>query len=110
MLRLLSYLLQTLSGDQAFANALNQTLRLSVPAKWAVQGTLADFMIVVSTDRSRVGTALTEVNLLNSYHARPQPSLPRLDDKRRQRSTLPAERRRPGVYTSSAAVQGVLGS
>jgi hypothetical protein len=47
LLRLLSYLLQTLSADQAFANALNQTLRLSVPAKWAVQGTLADFMIVV---------------------------------------------------------------
>jgi len=48
LLRLLSYLLQTLSADQAFANALNQSLRLSVPAKWAVQGTLADFMIVVS--------------------------------------------------------------
>lgn len=49
LLRLLSYLLQTLSADQAFANALNQTLRATVPAKWAVTGSLADFMIVVSS-------------------------------------------------------------
>ncbi|EIW70902.1 hypothetical protein TREMEDRAFT_43442 [Tremella mesenterica DSM 1558] len=46
LLRLLSYLLQTLSADRAFATALNQTIRMNVPAKWAVQGTAADFMIV----------------------------------------------------------------
>ncbi|WVR07282.1 hypothetical protein IAU60_004323 [Kwoniella sp. DSM 27419] len=46
LLRLLSYLLQTLSADQAFAQALNQTIRLSIPSKWAVQGTAADFLIV----------------------------------------------------------------
>ncbi|CAD6567302.1 MAG: hypothetical protein TREMPRED_003499, partial [Tremellales sp. Tagirdzhanova-0007] len=46
LLRLLSYLLQTLSADQAFAQALNKPIRLSVPAKWAVTGSAADFMIV----------------------------------------------------------------
>lgn len=45
-LRLLSYLLQTLSADQAFGSAINQPLRQAVPAKWAVQGSAADFMIV----------------------------------------------------------------
>jgi len=46
LLRLLSYLLQTLSADQAFADALNQPIRLTVPAKWAVPGSAVDFMIV----------------------------------------------------------------
>ncbi|KAK4683945.1 hypothetical protein P7C73_g6263, partial [Tremellales sp. Uapishka_1] len=46
LLRLLSYLLQTLSIDQAFAEALNRPIRLAVPARWAVAGTAADFMIV----------------------------------------------------------------
>ncbi|WVF71750.1 hypothetical protein IAT40_006558 [Kwoniella sp. CBS 6097] len=46
LLRLLSYLLQTLSADQAFAKGLNQTIRLSIPSKWAVQGSAADFLIV----------------------------------------------------------------
>ena len=50
LLRLLSYLLQTLSADQAFAQALNKPIRLSVPAKWAVTGSAADFMIVVSLE------------------------------------------------------------
>lgn len=47
LLRLLSYLLQTLSADQGFADALNKPIRLPVPAKWAVTGSAADFMIVV---------------------------------------------------------------
>ncbi|BEJ11066.1 hypothetical protein CspHIS471_0104880 [Cutaneotrichosporon sp. HIS471] len=46
MLRLLAYLLQTLSADQGFATAINQPLRQPVPAKWAVQGNASDFMIV----------------------------------------------------------------
>ncbi|OCF31019.1 hypothetical protein I316_07290 [Kwoniella heveanensis BCC8398] len=46
LLRLLSYLLQTLSADQAFAKGLNQTIRLSIPSKWAVQGSASDFLIV----------------------------------------------------------------
>ena len=48
LLRLLSYVLQTLSADQAFAQCLNQSIRLNVPTKWAVAGTAADLMIVVS--------------------------------------------------------------
>lgn len=46
MLRLLAYLLQTLSADPGFATAINQPLRQPMPAKWAVQGNAADFMIV----------------------------------------------------------------
>ncbi|WWC70472.1 uncharacterized protein I206_104423 [Kwoniella pini CBS 10737] len=46
LLRLLSYLLQTLSADKAFAVSLNQTIRMAIPSKWAVTGTAADFMIV----------------------------------------------------------------
>jgi len=45
---LLSYLLQTLSADLAFAHALHQPIRLTVSAKWAVPGIAADFLIVVS--------------------------------------------------------------
>ena len=48
LLRLLSYVLQTLSADKAFAECLNQSVKLGVPAKWAVAGTAADFLIVVS--------------------------------------------------------------
>ncbi|WRT66068.1 uncharacterized protein IL334_003020 [Kwoniella shivajii] len=46
LLRLLSYLLQTLSADQAFATSLNQTIRMTIPSRWAVTGTAADFLIV----------------------------------------------------------------
>ncbi|TXT07161.1 hypothetical protein VHUM_03331 [Vanrija humicola] len=45
LLRLLAYLLQTLSVDPAFGTAINQPLRQTVPSKWAVQGSTADFMI-----------------------------------------------------------------
>ncbi|KAL1405455.1 hypothetical protein Q8F55_009087 [Vanrija albida] len=45
LLRLLAYLLQTLSVDPAFGTAINQPLRQTVPSKWAVQGSAADFMI-----------------------------------------------------------------
>ncbi|WWD17544.1 hypothetical protein CI109_101985 [Kwoniella shandongensis] len=46
LLRLLSYLLQTLSADQAFGSSLNQNIRLPIPSKWAVTGSAADFLIV----------------------------------------------------------------
>lgn len=49
LLRLLAYLLQTLSADAAFAQSLAQPVRLPIPAKWAVSGTpgtTADFLIV----------------------------------------------------------------
>ncbi|WVQ82249.1 hypothetical protein IAT38_004377 [Cryptococcus sp. DSM 104549] len=46
LLRLLSYLLQTLSAEPAFGASLNQTIRLPIPGKWAVTGSAADFMVV----------------------------------------------------------------
>lgn len=48
LLRMLSYILQTLSADRAFGVAMNQPIKLNVPAKWAVPGSAADFLIVVS--------------------------------------------------------------
>lgn len=45
---MLSYILQTLSADRAFGVAMNQAIKLNVPAKWAVPGSAADFLIVVS--------------------------------------------------------------
>ncbi|WVO16453.1 hypothetical protein L204_104130 [Cryptococcus depauperatus] len=46
LLRLLAYLLQTISAEPAFGKNLNQTIRMSVPNKWTVAGSAADFMIV----------------------------------------------------------------
>ncbi len=48
LLRMLSYILQTLSSDPEFAVALNQPQKLTFPAKWAVVGTTGDLLIVVS--------------------------------------------------------------
>ncbi|OXH42508.1 hypothetical protein J008_00023 [Cryptococcus neoformans] len=46
LLRLLSYLLQTLSANEPFGKSLNQTIRITVPARWGVMGSAVDFMIV----------------------------------------------------------------
>jgi hypothetical protein len=48
LLRLLAYLLQTLSADAQFAQALAQPVRVPIPAKWAVPGSsnTADLLIV----------------------------------------------------------------
>jgi hypothetical protein len=46
LLRLAAYLLQNLSADQPFAEALNSPVRLNVPAKWAVAGNTSDLLIV----------------------------------------------------------------
>ncbi|ODN80001.1 hypothetical protein L202_03866 [Cryptococcus amylolentus CBS 6039] len=48
LLRLLSYLLQTLSSEPAFAKSLNQTIppSIPIPSKWSVHGTAADFLIL----------------------------------------------------------------
>lgn len=43
---MLSYLLQTLSADTAFAEGINKPLALSIPAKWSVPGSAADFLVV----------------------------------------------------------------
>lgn len=48
LLRLLSYLLQTLSANEPFGKSLNQTIRTAIPARWGVSGSAVDFMIVVS--------------------------------------------------------------
>lgn len=48
LLRLLSYLLQTLSANEPFGKSLNQTIRITVPARWGVMGSAVDFMIVAS--------------------------------------------------------------
>lgn len=48
LLRLLSYLLQTLSANEPFGKSLNQTIRIPVPARWGVTGSAVDFMIVAS--------------------------------------------------------------
>ncbi|KIR77362.1 hypothetical protein I305_01333 [Cryptococcus gattii E566] len=46
LLRLLSYLLQTLSANEPFGKSLNQTIRTPIPARWGVTGSAVDFMIV----------------------------------------------------------------
>ncbi|KGB74694.2 hypothetical protein CNBG_0532 [Cryptococcus deuterogattii R265] len=46
LLRLLSYLLQTLSANEPFGKSLNQTIRMAIPARWGVIGSAVDFMIV----------------------------------------------------------------
>jgi len=44
---MLSYILQAMSADREFGAALNKPLNITVPVKWSVQGSTADFMIVV---------------------------------------------------------------
>jgi hypothetical protein len=46
---MLSYILQAMSADREFGTALNKPLSITVPVKWNVQGTTADFMVVVSS-------------------------------------------------------------
>jgi hypothetical protein len=62
-------LLQTLSADQQFAEALNRPMRLPIPAKWAVPGNAADFMIVVrDTDCPGRGTK-QDTDVLQSIYS-----------------------------------------
>ena len=79
-----------------------------------MQGTLADFMIVVSLSRlvSRLIESPTNnpVHLLYSDNTGPQPSLPRFDDQCRERRTVPSERRDPSLDEVVATLQGVLGA
>lgn len=48
LLRMLSYILQTLSSDRTFGPALNEHLRINIPTKWVVSGNASDFLFVVS--------------------------------------------------------------
>jgi len=45
--RSLSYIIQTLSAEKAFAAKLNTPIKVQVPPKWHVPGTAADFLINV---------------------------------------------------------------
>jgi hypothetical protein len=110
LLRLLSYVLQTLSADQAFALCLNQTIRLNVPAKWAVSGTAADFMIVVSAPLYSFKMIIDAwiVNLLDRYYPRAKPIVPSSYYQYRQCLASFTQCRGPGFHPVDAAVQGVL--
>ncbi|KAJ9094420.1 hypothetical protein QFC21_005959 [Naganishia friedmannii] len=46
LLRMLSYILQTLSSNRTFGPALNEPLRIAIPSKWIVPGLASDFLIV----------------------------------------------------------------
>ncbi|KAJ9091998.1 hypothetical protein QFC19_008866 [Naganishia cerealis] len=46
LLRMLSYILQTLSSDPSFGPALNEPLRIDIPSKWIVPGFASDFLVV----------------------------------------------------------------
>ncbi|KAF8448048.1 high-temperature-induced dauer-formation protein-domain-containing protein [Boletus edulis BED1] len=43
--RALTYIIQILSAEPAFGNKLSAPIKVSIPAKWAIPGTAADFMI-----------------------------------------------------------------
>ena len=45
--RSLSYIIQTLSAEKAFAAKLNTPIKVQVPPKWHAPGTAADFLINV---------------------------------------------------------------
>lgn len=45
--RSLSYIIQTLSAEKAFAVKLNTPIKIQIPPKWHVPGTAADFLINV---------------------------------------------------------------
>jgi hypothetical protein len=79
---MLSYILQAMSADREFGAALNEPLPITVPVKWNVQGSAADFMIVVShADRLKVLSVIEyirvcrSVNLLYRHYSRLEPSL-----------------------------------
>jgi len=50
LLRMCAYILQTLSADRAFGIAITSSpVTLTLPAKYVVPGTAADFLITVSS-------------------------------------------------------------
>lgn len=67
LLRLLSYLLQTLSANEPFGKSLNQTIRTAIPARWGVSGSAVDFMIVVSPQPVQVPNSSTHPHSLITH-------------------------------------------
>lgn len=105
LLRLLSYLLQTLSANEPFGKSLNQTIRITVPARWGVMGSAVDFMIVASPLPllPTAAHALTSppplpaVDIQYSNHPRPEPPLPSTNHLHRQHLPLHHQHWRPSV-------------
>jgi len=52
--RSLSYIIQTLSAEKAFATKLNTPIKVQLPPKWHAPGTAADFLINVRSLGSRL--------------------------------------------------------
>lgn len=110
---MLSYILQALSADRAFGPAMNKSPEIAIPVKWAVQGSMADFMVVVSARMS--GIAFTHayeglglVYLLDRHNTRSQPPFSRPHHLDQQHRALPQGNWRSGCYEVVAAVQGFL--
>ncbi|KAG6376070.1 high-temperature-induced dauer-formation protein-domain-containing protein [Boletus reticuloceps] len=62
--RALTYIIQTLSAEPAFGNKLSAPVKVSIPAKWAIPGTAADFMITLQ----RLGCSIRSTLLLLSRY------------------------------------------
>jgi hypothetical protein len=116
LLRMLSYILQAMSADREFGVALNKPLSITVPVKWSVQGSTADFMIVVCfrdvRKESKVELTIfnTSVNVLHCHDARSQPPLPRLDCNHQQCGPLLERPWCTSFHPLASAIQGVLGA
>jgi hypothetical protein len=65
---MLSYILQAMSADREFGMALNKPLDITVPVKWNVQGTTADFMVVVSVSAQISFLALWLIGRISPVH------------------------------------------
>lgn len=115
LLRMLSYILQAMSADREFGMALNKPLDITIPVKWNVQGTTADFMVVVSVSVQVSFLALwltgriSPVHVLHCDHAWPQSSVPGVDCDHQQRSAIPERSRHPGFDPLTPAFQSILG-
>ena len=64
--RSLSYIIQTLSAEKAFAAKLNTPIKVQVPPKWHVPGTAADFLINVRSLECHLNL---EIHFLQSVYS-----------------------------------------
>lgn len=113
LLRLLSYLLQTLSANEPFGKSLNQTIRTPIPARWGVTGSAVDFMIVVSpslqlyqpcTNHAHLCSLTRAVDIQHRNHPRPEPPLPSTNHLHRQHLPLHHAHRRPSLRPAVGSV------
>jgi hypothetical protein len=112
LLRMLSYILQTLSSDRTFGPALNEPLRIAIPSKWIVPGLTSDFLIVVSStpnlSRSCELTFGLSVYTFHSNDARVELALPCVGNYTEQRCAVPTRGGIPNVYEIVTAFQGLF--